>query len=91
MPKAGVGRLDLLYQHSHLHLQFQSIYAQSRRWKNISTIRNCIITKVSIHLCPKQALEDGEVYVGKASQCGFNPFMPKAGVGSLAGGNEKGG
>ena len=60
---------------------FQSIYAQSRRWKPFRQITHNRSVRVSIHLCPKQALE-GDCKTNKLERmlC-FNPFMPKAGVG----------
>ncbi len=47
----GVGVLFIFY------LLFQSIYAQSRRWKSILDPVSIFEITVSIHLCPKQALE----------------------------------
>ncbi len=81
MPKAGVGSVNGAEDVRDL-IMFQSIYAQSRRWKSFSTFPFASNTAVSIHLCPKQALE---VNLYKRSGLGvdcFNPFMPKAGVGS---------
>ena len=48
------------------------IYSQSVRLK-----------RVSIHLCPKQALEAEEGVSLSLQEKRFNPFMPKAGVGSF--------
>ncbi len=85
---------------------FQSIYAQSRRWKRCQEVITLIEetgfnpfmpkagvgsqgfakaffdnNQVSIHLCPKQALEVFPTSFVLISQICFNPFMPKAGVG----------
>ncbi len=56
MPKAGVGR-KFEWNYYKSDRQFQSIYAQSRRWKFFNNLFFNHLIIVSIHLCPKQALE----------------------------------
>ena len=81
MPKAGVGSIHFS-NNTLFGFQFQSIYAQSRRWKLHCPLLPLILRLVSIHLCPKQALEvETSISICTFSVC-FNPFMPKAGVGS---------
>ncbi len=48
----------------------------------ITSVVTSIILSVSIHLCPKQALEEEIIDEEKHLEFSFNPFMPKAGVGS---------
>ena len=56
MPKAGVGILFISFYVPYKS-KFQSIYAQSGRW-NVMSAPNCACNIfVSIHLCPKRALE----------------------------------
>ena len=56
MPKAGVGS-STKFGWKCGCWKFQSIYAQSRRWKCQCIILLMAKNQVSIHLCPKQALE----------------------------------
>ena len=56
MPKAGVGRVKTTITNDG-EVMFQSIYAQSRRWKFALNAFCFSKYHVSIHLCPKQALE----------------------------------
>ncbi len=104
MPKAGVGRKSWnsattffkLFQSIYAQSRrwkgfimtailpsgrFQSIYAQSRRWKTIRGNWSLSVLRVSIHLCPKQALEEYINLCHFVPHFCFNPFMPKAGVG----------
>ena len=83
MPKAGVGSWNSVVGRNP-YKPFQSIYAQSRRWKNVLGYFFESQIGVSIHLCPKQALEEVFPFGMHAdgTHC-FNPFMPKAGVGRL--------
>ena len=56
MPKAGVG-IGENGDYTVFRKQFQSIYAQSGRWNFRHGQRNKFSIIVSIHLCPKRALE----------------------------------
>ena len=72
---------------------FQSIFAQSGRWNET---KPCILRdypSVSIHLCPKRALEYEYFEAMRNSEgVGFNPSLPKAGVGIdfIIVGNQRG-
>ena len=61
--------------------EFQSIYAQSGRWNAKRKELTKIHRDVSIHLCPKWALEFQTLISPPTKQYSFNPSMPKVGVG----------
>ena len=56
MPKAGVGILSPK-EFAKRERKFQSIYAQSGRWNFCQHNYRELWMEVSIHLCPKRALE----------------------------------
>ena len=80
MPKAGVG-IPIATVGTSVLFKFQSIYAQSGRWNKSSRQRTSSRFRVSIHLCPKRALEYTIMTAKNLPVSSFNPFMPKAGVG----------
>ena len=80
MPKVGVGITQLVFSVPS-GLVFQSIYAQSGRWNSFRVRVFVVGLEVSIHLCPKWALEcAGRTQIHRLGKR-FNPSMPKVGVG----------
>jgi len=80
---AQSGRWNFIHR-PHIITQlfkFQSIYAQSGRWTVPVLASNTVLFDVSIHLCPKWALECQFGQVLTLLGIGFNPSMPKVGVG----------
>ena len=80
MPKVGVG-IVRHWRTGFRVFRFQSIYAQSGRWNCWFITLRGVGLPVSIHLCPKWALELIEWLCQRFSIYCFNPSMPKVGVG----------